>query len=170
MSWVKGSQTPKALRKDQTERSVVKVRKIIAASNARYVVVHDCSTVALRRGGYRLRFRNVPQSLEVLWFSRSLKSAKLGAECIIVYILYRHIYRYFSFDLFRRFFLFLFGSFARAGQAGNVLAREHLRGIVGGVVPRADCDDYVETHQEHSFQPVALAITDQIVDQEHRHK
>lgn len=114
------------------ERSVVKIERIIA-SNARYVVDHcDCSNVALRRGGYRLRFRTVPQSLEVLWFSRSLKSAKLGAECIIVYILYRHMYRYFSFDFFRRFFLF--GSFALAGQAGNVLAIEHLRGIVGGVV------------------------------------
>lgn len=116
------------------ERSVVKIERIIAASNARYVVDHcDCSTVALRRWGYRFRFRNVPQSLEILWFSRSLKSAKLGAECIIVYILYRHMYRYFGFDFFRRFF-FLFGSFALAGQAGNVVAIEHLRGIVGGVV------------------------------------
>lgn len=90
------------------ERSVVKIERIIAASNARYVVDHcDCSTVALRRGGYRLRFRNVPQSLEVLWFPRSLKSAKLGAECIIVYILYRHMYRYFSFDFFDVFFFLI---------------------------------------------------------------
>jgi len=41
------------------------------------------------------------------------------------------------------------------------------QGIYTRVIPERDTDDKVEAHQDHPFEPVRLAVLDDVVDGEH---